>query len=87
MKHFDHLDYIEPSTSCEVKVGTFTFTNPQGEECVAEFYIHTCIDDSPAGEDKRVDDYNQQFTDEWTKLYQDGCSNITYREVTPSPIF
>jgi hypothetical protein len=84
MKYIDHLEFIEPSPLCDIKVGTFHYFDANGEEIKADFYIRTCEE---AYEAKRVDDLNQQFTDEWTNLIQRGCTKIEYKEITPSPIF
>jgi hypothetical protein len=84
MAHTTHLEFVEPVEVCEIKAGTFYWTDPQGEQVEAEFYVKTCDESDNA---KQVDDYNEQYTDEFTKLIQDGCTNIRFVEVTPSPFF
>jgi hypothetical protein len=79
-----HLIYGEPVATCEIHVGTFYFTDPEGQACQGEFFVRTCDE---ANQSKQVDDYNEQYTDEFSKLSVQGCKNIRYVELTPSPIF
>lgn len=83
--HIGHLEFVEPAAVCEVHAGTFYWKNPQGQDCDADFYVNTCADEE--NKSKRVDDLNQQLTDEWYNLIRESNTNIRYVEIVPSPIF
>ncbi len=82
--HIDKLEYSEPAVTCEIHAGTFHWTNPAGEQCDAEFFVTTCAEEDKA---KRVNDLNEQFTDEWERLIATGNTNVRYIDVTPNLIF
>lgn len=81
--HIARLVFEEPQDTCEIKVGAFFWMTPTGELCDADFYLKTCARDQP----KQVDDLNQQLTDEWQRLENQGNTKIRYQEIIPSPIF
>lgn len=83
--HISHLDFAEPVAVCDIHAGKFYWTDPHGEECDAEFYVRTCEDED--NKPKRVDDLNEQLTDEWCRLIAEGNTNIRYVEIVPSLIF
>lgn len=77
------LEYAEPAATCEIKVGTFIY-NDGKQDVTADFFITTCDD---SNHDKRMEDYNDQFSDEWNRLSgEDDYSNIRYEEVAPLPL-
>lgn len=82
--HLDRLEISQPLPVCDIKVGTFYWTTKDGEKCDAEFWIRTC---DASDQSKQVNDYNEQYTDEYLRLLQDGATNIIYLPVTPDPIF
>ena len=82
--HLDHLVYTNPTETCEILVGTFYWTTPQGEQCDAKFYVKTCTD---ATSDQQVNDLNEQMTDEWSRLICEGATAIKFLDVTPNPFF
>jgi hypothetical protein len=84
MPHLDRLEYIEPVPTCDIKVGTFYWTDPTGEKCDAEFYVRTC---DSSDQDKQVSDYNEQYTDEYCRLITEGNSGVVFIPDTPNPIF
>jgi hypothetical protein len=77
------IEFPEPINTCDVKVGTFFYLNHKGELLSAEFSINTCQDN----QSKRVNDYNEQLTNEWDRLFDEGFTNIRFEELTPNPIF
>jgi hypothetical protein len=79
--HLDRLEYTEPVPTCELKVGTFYWTD---RTCDADFYVHTCDSSDQA---KQVSDYNEQYTDEYFRLITEGNTEIVFVPVSPSPIF
>lgn len=88
----DRIEVFEPPATCDVHGGTFSFTNKQGRSCVAEFYVRTCTNNTPDHEDPqvsalRVDAYNQQYTDACNGLMASGCTDIAYKETSPSEFF
>jgi hypothetical protein len=87
--HNPHLIYTEPETICEVHVGTFTFVSPTGEASDADFFVKTCIeeDDNLDSQARRENDYNEQLADEWAALREANNTHISYKEVSPCPIF
>lgn len=76
------LEYIEPESNFEIRVGTFHYTE-NGKPVEAEFFIRTCQDDT----EKQASDYNEQLCNEWDKLESSGKLAISYVEVIPNPIF
>ena len=78
------LEVAEPKPVCEVRVGQFTYLSHTGDLVTDDFCVNTCTDENPT---KRVNDYNEQLTDEWENLIDKGCSNIRFIEATPNPIF
>lgn len=76
--------FPEPQNICEVKVGKFSYLTHTGELVTVDFSIKTCGDDD---QEKRVSDYNEQLTDEWQRLFDEGHSSIRFEELTPNPIF
>jgi len=82
--HIDRLEYTEPVPTCDVKVGTFYWTDRSGEKFDADFYVRTCDD---SDQEKRVEDYNEQYTDEYCRLINEGYTNVVFIEATPNPIF
>jgi len=77
------LEFVEEKNDCQVKVGSFTYLDKTQKLVTADFFINTCIDD----QSKRVSDYNEQLTDEWDRLFNEGFTQIAYNEISPSPIF
>lgn len=84
MAHYAKLEYEEPVSLCEIKVGTFYWRDAQGEQCDGDFYVKTCED---SDQSKQVDDFNEQYTDEFYRLMQIGYTDIKFVEISPSPIF
>jgi len=76
--------FPEPESNCEIHVGKFVYITHTGELVTAEFSVKTCGEDD---KNKRISDYNEQLTDEWQSLWDNGCSQIRYIELTPNPIF
>lgn len=81
------LEYAEDAPSCSMKVGTFTFTDNNGVQQTADFFVDCYGQSFDADVTARnMEAYNEQFTDEWTRLETLGCKNIKYQEVTHLPI-
>lgn len=88
MKVIERLVYDEPIACIEVHLGVFTYDDSSGESVTAEFYIKTCKEEvgNSAVTDKRVDDMNEQFTDQWMELEAQGCRSIHFKNDIPHPI-
>lgn len=88
MKTIERLVYEEPAACVEVHLGVFTYVEASGESVIAEFYIKTCniVEGNSAITDKRVDDMNEQFTDQWLELEAKGCRDIHFKNDVPHPI-
>lgn len=79
---------LSPATS-RCKAGTFTYNDASGSLVTADFYV-ICPpreDGNVIITDRRIDALNDQFTDVWTKLEEQSCTNIKYQDVRPSPFF
>jgi hypothetical protein len=79
------LMVVEPSETCHVKVGVFTFVK-DGKPDTADFYVICEPDDSTEAEARNMEAYNVQITDMWIKLIDTGYKNIRYTEVEPFPL-
>ncbi len=60
------ITFTEPKELCEIKVGKFSYLTHKGELITVDFAINTCEESYQA---KRVEDYNEQLTNEQS-LYQ-----------------
>jgi len=76
------LEFVEPNENCEIKMGTFQFTE-NGAHVECDFFVKTCVGDVT----KQADDYNEQLADQWDALSDKGIKDISYTEVVPNPIF
>jgi hypothetical protein len=88
MKMIEITSDLTPATQ-RCKAGTFTYTDASGDEVSADFYV-LCPpkeDGNTVITDRRIDALNEQFTDVWTKLEEQSCTNIKYKDVVPSPFF
>lgn len=86
---FKKLEYIEPAPVEHVLAGIFYYKQEDGEEVTAEFYVRCCVlvEDDPDSRGRREDAFNQQLTEEWSRLMVEDNKNIVYKEVDPSPFF
>lgn len=88
----DALEIVEPVRDLDVHAGTFEFTDKYKNHRLREFYVRTCgdVDASLDGgncDSIRQSDANLQLMQAWDLLRGEGCTNIHYRDVRPSPFF
>jgi hypothetical protein len=83
------LEFIEPVPTCDEHAGTFTYTQPDGEEVTADFFVRCCpaVDGDSVIKSERMDALNSQLTNQWSELMNSGCKNIKYVEIHPNPFF
>ncbi len=84
MKTITHLVYVEAESVCDIEAGTFLYLDATGNETAATFFVRTCAEENSA---RRVDDYNEQYCDMYTRLQLDGATRIRYTEKIPNAIF
>lgn len=78
----------DPVQNCRIKMGVFSFTLPNGQHDTADFFI--LCEDSPNCAEvyaRRMDAYNEQFTEGWERLESEGYTNISYLEEVPFPLY
>lgn len=78
----NNLEFVEPVDDCRLKTGTFYYVDPSGASQTSDFYVKVCTDDR----DRQMEEYNDQFTDEWERLSSINCTSIRYEESDPFPI-
>lgn len=83
------VEYIEPVAVEDVLAGVFHYTQEDGEEVEAKFFVRCCmlVEGDPDSKGRREDALNQQLTEEWSRLMVEDNKDITYKEVEPSPFF
>jgi hypothetical protein len=79
----DALEIVEPVRDVDVHAGTFEFVDKYQNHRMREFYVRTCEGDDSI----RQNDANQQLEQAWELLVGEGCTNIRYHDVRPSPFF
>lgn len=85
----------EPQPCIDILAGRFIYTDQDGVQHTAEFYVRTCLlpeqFDAPGwgeAQAKREDDLTEQYEEvavELTRLY--GSASVHYTEVSPNPFF
>lgn len=92
-QQIDRIEVFEPAATCDVRGGTFTYTNKDGQSCTADFYVRVCpthetkYQSDPVAKALRVDAYNEQYIDACDNLMTSGCTNVVYKEASPSEFF
>lgn len=92
-RHIDHVEAPMHERNCSVDAGTLTYTDSEGNQIEAEFFVRTCTDDSDKNHidaqerGDRQDDLSQQYEDEVSDLMAQGCNNIHFKSVEPNPFF
>lgn len=83
------LEFIEPTPTCDEHAGTFRYTQADGQQVTADFFVRCCpaSDLDPVAKASRIDALNAQLTDQWSELQNSGCTSIKYTEIHPSPFF
>lgn len=97
MRRIEKLMFDEPPCDQECHVGTFFFTDLDGEEVQAEFYIRCCApittpeeigsEEAILRKRRREIELNAQYADQFEALERSGCKNVRFVDVHPSPVF
>ena len=84
----ERLEQDVPPATVDVLAGTFTWIDAAHVPHSAPFYVRTCPEfDSAECRDRRDEDYNEQFADQYFDLERSGCQHIAFSEAKPSPFF
>lgn len=82
------LEQVVTPATIDEPAGTFHWTDNDGREYVARFFVRTCtFDGSQFCAARRQADYNLQFTQQWYELRERGCKRIRWSEESPNRFF